>query len=96
MKLGKPIKLYVDQLKKAKMLDFDVIIPGHGNIGGPEDLDIYIDYLSTLISQVELAIADGKSLQETQAGINMDRFKTLKRYDDWFLFNVEGVYEQLK
>ncbi len=94
--LGGPIKKYVNQLNKAKELEFDVIIPGHGNIGGREDLDIYIDYLTTLVAQVEEAIAAGKSLEKTQKDIQMDRFKTLKRWDEWFLLNVQGVYEQLK
>jgi hypothetical protein len=25
----------------------------------------------------------------------MDEFKTLKRWDEWYLLNVQGVYEQL-
>jgi glyoxylase-like metal-dependent hydrolase (beta-lactamase superfamily II) len=94
--LGKPVKQYIRQLKKARELDFDVIIPGHANIGGPEDLDIYIDYLTALVAQVEDAIAAGKSLEQTQKTIKMDKFKTLKRWDDWYLLNVQGVYEQLK
>jgi glyoxylase-like metal-dependent hydrolase (beta-lactamase superfamily II) len=94
--LGKPVKQYIRQLKKARELDFDVIIPGHANIGGPEDLDIYINYLTALVAQVEDAIAAGKSLEETQQGMQMDKFKTLKRWDEWFLLNVQGVYEQLK
>ena len=94
--LGGDVMKYIDQLNKAKELDFDVIIPGHANIGGREDLDVYIDYLTTLIAQVEEAVAAGKSLEETQQGMQMDRFKTLKRWDEWFLLNVQGVYEQLK
>jgi glyoxylase-like metal-dependent hydrolase (beta-lactamase superfamily II) len=94
--LGGDVKKYIDQLNKARELDFDVIIPGHANIGGREDLDFYIDYLTTLITQVEEAIAAGKSLEETQQGMQMDQFKTLKRWDEWFLLNVQGVYEQLK
>lgn len=94
--LGKPVKQYIRQLKKARELDFDVIIPGHANIGGPEDLDIYINYLTALVAQVEDAIAAGKSLEQTQKIMKMDKFKTLKRWDDWYLLNVQGVYEQLK
>ena len=94
--LGGDVRKYIDQLNKAKELDFEVIIPGHANIGGREDLDVYIDYLTTLIAQVEEAVAAGKSLEETQQGMQMDRFKTLKRWDEWFLLNVQGVYEQIK
>lgn len=94
--LGRPVKKYIEQLHKAKELDFDVIIPGHADIGRREDLDIYIDYLTELVTQTEQALAAGKTLEETQQGMKMDRFKTLKRWDEWFLLNVQGVYEQLK
>ena len=94
--LGRPIKKYISQLKKAQELEFDVIVPGHANVGGREDLQIYINYLTALVAQVEDAIAAGKSLEQTQKGMTMDKFKTLKRWDDWYLLNVQGVYEQLK
>ena len=94
--LGRPIKKYISQLKKAQELEFDVIVPGHANVGGREDLQIYINYLTVLVAQVEDAIAAGKSLEQTQKSIKMDKFKTLKRWDDWYLLNVQGVYEQLK
>ncbi len=94
--LGRPIKDYIGQLKKAQELEFDVIIPGHANIGGREDLQIYIGYLTELVGQVTEAVKDGKSLEQTQKGMKMNKYKTLKRWDDWFLLNVQGVYEQIK
>lgn len=94
--MGPPVKQIIEQLHRAKKLDFDVIIPGHANVGRREDLDIYIDYLTELVSQTEQAIEAGKTLEETQQGMKMDRFKTLKRWDEWFLLNVQGVYKQLK
>jgi glyoxylase-like metal-dependent hydrolase (beta-lactamase superfamily II) len=94
--LGRPVKGYITQLKKARELEFDVVVPGHANIGTRADLDIYIDYLTTLVAQVEAAIAQGMSLEETQQSIDMERFNTLKRWDEWYLLNVQGVYEQLK
>jgi glyoxylase-like metal-dependent hydrolase (beta-lactamase superfamily II) len=91
-----PLRQYLEQLNLAMSLDFDVVVPGHANIGDRNDLQIYINYLTTLIAKVEEGIAAGKSLEEVQNTIEMDEFKNLKRWDEWFLLNVQGVYEQLK
>jgi len=90
-----PVKQYLAQLDKAMTLDFDNVVPGHANIGNREDLQTYINYLTALQSQVEAAVAAGKTLEETQNSIDMDEFKFLKRWDEWFLLNVQGVYEQV-
>ncbi len=90
-----PIAQYVEQLEKAMTLEFDTVVPGHANIGDRNDLQIYINYLNALLTQVQSAIDAGKTLEETQTSMQMDKFKSLKRWDDWYLLNVQGVYEQL-
>jgi glyoxylase-like metal-dependent hydrolase (beta-lactamase superfamily II) len=97
MTLGRPIKKYIPQLQKAMTLDFDVVIPGHAELGNKQDVQNYIDYLGALVSQVESAIQDGKTLEETQQSllVSMQNFNYLKRWDEWFLLNVAGVYVQI-
>lgn len=90
-----PIAQYIEQLEKAMTLEFDIVVPGHANIGSREDLQIYINYLNALLTQVQAAIDAGKTLEETQMGMQMDEFKSLKRWDEWYFLNVQGVYEQL-
>jgi len=97
MTLGRPIKQYILQLQKAMALDFDVVVPGHAELGNRQDVQNYIDYLTALVSQVESSIKDGKTLEETQQSllVSMQDFKFLKRWDEWFLLNVAGVYVQI-
>ena len=78
-------------------LDFDVVVPGHAELGNKQDVQNYTDYLSALVGQVESAIEDGKTLEETQKSmlVSMQDFRYLKRFDEWFLFNVAGVYVQI-
>ena len=97
MTLGRPIKKYIPQLQKAMTLDFDVVIPGHAELGNKQDVQNYIDYLGALVSRVESAIKDGKTLEETQQSllVSMQSFNYLKRWDEWFLLNVAGVYVQI-
>lgn len=98
MTLGRPIKKYIVQLEKAMTLDFDVVVPGHAELGNKQDVQNYIDYLTALVSHVENLIKDGKSLEETQQSllVSMQDFNYLKRWDDWFLLNVAGVYVQIE
>jgi glyoxylase-like metal-dependent hydrolase (beta-lactamase superfamily II) len=97
MTLGRPIKKYIRQLQMAMTLDFDVVVPGHAALGDRQDVQNYIDYLSELVSQVERAIEDGKSLEETQQSllVSMQDFSYLNRWDEWFQYNVAGVYVQI-
>ena len=97
MTLGRPIKKYIQQLQKAMTLDFDVVVPGHAALGEKQDVQNYIDYLSAMVVQVESAIEDGKSLEETQQSllVSMQEFNYLNRWDEWFQFNVAGVYVQI-
>jgi glyoxylase-like metal-dependent hydrolase (beta-lactamase superfamily II) len=89
------IAQYIEQLEKAMTLEFDTVVPGHANIGDRKDLQIYINYLNALLMQIQAAIDAGKTLEETQIGMQMDEFKSLKRWDDWYPLNVQSIYEQL-
>ena len=84
MTLGRPIKKYIQQLQKAMTLDFDVVVPGHAALGEKQDVQNYIDYLSAMVVQVESAIEDGKSLEETQQSllVSMQEFNYLNRWDE--------------
>ena len=97
MTLGRPIKKYIQQLQQAMTLDFDVVVPGHAALGDKQDVQNYIDYLTAMVRQVESAIEDGKSLEETQQSllVSMREFNYLKRWDEWFQYNVAGVYVQI-
>ena len=41
------------------------VVPGHGSVMGREDIQWHIDYLENVKTQVQAAIADGLTLEET-------------------------------
>ena len=45
-------------------LDFDILIPGHGDAGEKADVDLYLDFLRALQAAVANGVADGRSLEE--------------------------------
>ncbi len=90
-----PIRQYIEQLEKAMTLEFDNVVPGHANIGDRNDLQVYINYLTALLEKVGEGVDAGKTLEQVQNTIDMEEFSNLKRFDEWFLLNVEGAYKQL-
>jgi glyoxylase-like metal-dependent hydrolase (beta-lactamase superfamily II) len=50
------------------------IIPGHGKPMRPADIDFPLAYLRELDAAVEKAVAEGKSVEDTLATVNMPQF----------------------
>jgi hypothetical protein len=47
-------------------LDVDVVVPGHGSIGGKELIEEQLSYLHSLKKAVRNAISDGKGPEEVE------------------------------
>jgi cyclase len=43
---------WIEALRRFKQLDVDVVIPGHGSVGGPELIDAQIEYLEEKLDLV--------------------------------------------
>ena len=50
------------------------IVPGHGSVMGREDMQWHIDYLETVKKQVQAAIDDGLTLEQTVERVKMPEF----------------------
>ncbi len=93
--LGAGIPGILHQIEKVLAIDFDVFMPAHSPVGTKEDAQTYSDYLNGLYSSVEQAVKDGKTLEQTQKEVAMEKYKHFVMYDTWYLLNVQGVYEQI-
>lgn len=58
-------KEWMKSLEHLKKMHFDVLIPGHGAVCGKEALDEMISYNNEIFEQVERAIEQGLSKEET-------------------------------
>ena len=85
----------IDFIKHIEAMDFDIAIPGHGGLGGPEDVVRYREYLEALYAAVKAARAEGQSLEEAQASIRLADFSDFANYEAWRPENIEGVYRIL-
>ncbi len=61
---GYAVDRYVDASARVQGLDFDILIPGHGDVGDRANLVLYLDFLRALEAAVANGVAQGKSLEE--------------------------------
>ncbi len=64
---------------RVQELDFDVLIPGHGDVGEKSDLMHFPDYLRAVEAAVVSGIAEGRSLEEMRENLSFPDF------EDWAL-----------
>ena len=69
------IDAWIKSLDFLKTLDFDYIVPGHGNVCGREALDVQKAFLMEWVTAVQVGISKGWSKEECLANISfLDRF----------------------
>ena len=82
-------------IKQVEALDYKIAIPGHGSIGTPQDVVNYRHYLEALYAAASDAHKAGKTLEQAQASITLEKYKDYENYEAWLPLNIEGVYRML-
>ncbi len=83
-------------IDKAAALEPAIITPGHGAVGTVADLQDVKQYFTDLFEGVRAGIAAGKSLEEIQASLTLDKYKDWSNYEAFRAQNIAGVYAKLK
>jgi glyoxylase-like metal-dependent hydrolase (beta-lactamase superfamily II) len=86
---------WIDSLKRVEALEFDQLVPGHGNIGKREHVRLFREYLQELRAAVQQQIQQGASLEEAKKTVQLPGYDKWARYADWLPENVEGMYRYL-
>ena len=86
---------WIDSLKNVAQMDFDILAPGHGVLGVKADVRDNRAYLEDLSAAVLKLAAEGKSLQDMQRIINLEKYKDWGQYEAWLPLNIEGAYNLL-
>jgi len=93
---GAPVSAWIDANRDLQArLDYDIIVPAHGNIGTKADVDDSTQYMVELLAAVTEAVEAGLSLEETQATVLMEEYSDWQQYEVWRPLNVQGAYENL-
>ena len=90
----------VNNLKKLydKLTDADVIIPGHGRITDKSGIKFTIDYVNALKQNIDEAVKNGKTLDETKETVKMKEFNKGYELFNWlhYNFNIPNAYKDIK
>ncbi len=82
---GYPVAKYVDAIANVQALDFDILIPGHGDVGEKADLVLFLDFLRALDAGVANGIAEGRSLDDLRESL------FFPGYEDWLLYDERRI-----
>lgn len=87
---------WIATLRALEAMDFDILAPGHGALGGKADVADHRRYLETLRDQVEAGMAAGKSVEELKQTVTMPEYASWGMYKEWRELNVAGMYRLLQ
>ena len=87
--------VWMGAMRDVEALGADIVIPGHGDVGGTADVAAHRQYLEEMHDAVAEGIAAGSSLEELQASVTMDAYSDWLNFEQWRALNVEGMYNAL-
>ena len=81
---------------KASLPADAIVVPGHSHPSTPASFDFSVDYLDTLVGEVQSAIDGGETLEGTQARVTMEAFRGYALWD-WIhtTVNIPKTYAEL-
>jgi glyoxylase-like metal-dependent hydrolase (beta-lactamase superfamily II) len=71
---------YAAAIAVIETLDFDTLLPGHGDVGTKASVTEFGQFLADVRTAVQAGIDAGQSLEDVQASVTLDQ------YADWLLF----------
>lgn len=92
---GANVDDYIAQIAKVETLDFEILAPGHGRIGTPEEVTENRVYVEELRAGVLAGLKEGKSVEQITAELTLDDYKDWQQYAEWRPMNIAGVADHL-
>ena len=86
---------WIEAIKRAEALDFDILVPGHGSLGTKADARDHRTYLEELHAAVLKAARAGQSLDDMKRTIKLEKYKDWQQYKDWLPLNIEGMLSNI-
>lgn len=92
---GAPIADWISAMRRVEALSFDIVSPGHGDVGTKVDVSEQREYLEELVAGVSQGIAAGRTVAELQASDMLDKFSWWEGYETVRDRNIEEAYKEL-
>ncbi|MGE5818833.1 MAG: MBL fold metallo-hydrolase [Deltaproteobacteria bacterium] len=87
---------WIESLKKAENLDFDILAPGHGELGRKDDVRSVRNYIEELQQQVRPLLAQGKSPDEIKRLVKMEKYSSWANYQEYLPLNIDGMIRSIQ
>ena len=94
--LGPNVGAWIKAIGTINELDYDVAATGHAMMGTKADIVALQAYLEDLAVGVAAGVAAGKSLQEIQESLTLDKYSDWDRYDTQRPTHIAAVFATLK
>jgi hypothetical protein len=73
-------------------MDFDILVPGHGPVGTKADVTAFREYMDDLWAAVKEAVRAGKTVEEAQAEIKLEKYADWSQFENWGPLNIAGAH----
>ncbi len=83
---------WITSLKRVEAMDFDILAPGHGALGRHAHVGQFRGYMEEMYGLVLAGVRAGKTVEELQAVITMDKYKSWAGYEQMRALNVAGIH----
>ncbi len=87
---------WIESLKRVEQMDFDILVPGHGNVGEKADVKAFREYMEFLYVKVLGQLRLGKTIEATKAAIDLSYWREWGQFENWSPENIEGMYQRLR
>lgn len=91
----RPITTWIASIKALEALDFDIVINSHWAPGTKADVTRFREYLEDLSSQVQAGIKAGRSLEEIQKTVTLEKYSGYVGYPAQVPAIVQSAYTSL-
>lgn len=85
-------QVVIASVRAVEMLDFDTLVPGHGDVGTKADVAAYRQYVEELAASVQEGIKAGRTVEQLQASNMLDKYKAWPNYAMQRNANIAEVY----
>jgi cyclase len=87
---------WIDSLETIESMDVDTVVPGHGEIGGLDDVREFRASLEAYVDEMNALIADGATEAEAVAAFEFSDLDAMHPDDpEFYRMNVSRLYEKL-
>lgn len=87
---------WIESLRWVEGMDFDTLVPGHGQLGNKDDVRNFRHYLEDLRGEVLKYAREGKTTDEMKQLIKLPKYESWASYKESLGLNIEGMACQVQ